>query len=165
MASSSLTMVTTFLCLCFFLFTSTFALDMSIIDYDRMHGNGSESHTRMMYEHWLVKHGKNYNALGEKERRFEIFKDNLKFVNEHNAVARTYQVGLNKFADLTNDEFRSMYLGAKMERKKALRASNGNAKSSERYAYKHGDALPESVDWRAKGAVGPVKDQGQCGKS
>ncbi|KAH9695417.1 cysteine proteinase RD21A [Citrus sinensis] len=160
-------MVTTFLCLCFFLFTSTFALDMSIIDYNRMHGNGggnmSESHMRMMYEHWLVKHGKNYNALGEQERRFEIFKDNLKFVNEHNAVARTYKVGLNKFADLTNDEFRNMYLGAKMERKKALRAGNGNAKSSDRYVYKHGDALPESVDWRAKGAVGPVKDQGQCG--
>ncbi|TKY53564.1 Cysteine proteinase RD21a [Spatholobus suberectus] len=36
-----------------------FALDMSIIDYD-------ESHMRHMYEAWLVRHGKAYNALGRR---------------------------------------------------------------------------------------------------
>jgi cathepsin L len=34
---------------------------------------------------------------------------------------------------------------------------------SERYAFKAGDKLPESVDWRGKGAVNPIKDQGSCG--
>lgn len=115
-----------------------------------------------MYEHWLVKHGKNYNAIGEKERRFEIFKDNLRFVDEQNSVpGRTYKLGLTKFADLTNEEYRAMYLGAKMEKKEKLRTER-----SQRYLHKAGDDddLPSHIDWREKGAVTEVKDQGQCGK-
>lgn len=113
-----------------------------------------------MYEMWLVKHGKAYNGLGEKERRFEIFKDNLKFIDEHNSVDRTYKLGLNRFADLTNAEYRSTYLGTRMERRN--RTLSGSR--SERYLYKDSDDLPEMVDWREKGAVASVKDQGQCGK-
>ena len=111
-----------------------------------------------VYEAWLAKHGKSYNALGEKERRFQIFKDNLRFIDEHNAENRTYKVGLNRFADLTNEEYRSMYLGTRTAAKR--RSSN---KISDRYAFRVGDSLPESVDWRKKGAVVEVKDQGSCG--
>ncbi|KAK8601156.1 hypothetical protein V6N12_050998 [Hibiscus sabdariffa] len=65
-----------------------------------------------MYEEWLLKHGKAYNGLGEKDTRFEIFKDNLRLIDEHNADhARSFKLGLNRFADLTNDEYRSTYVG------------------------------------------------------
>jgi hypothetical protein len=139
------------------------AIDMSIIDYNIKHGQvpeRTEAETRRIYEMWLVKHGRAYNALGEKERRFEIFKDNLKFIDEHNSVGNpSYKLGLNKFADLSNDEYRSVYLGTRMDGKRRLL---GGPKS-ERYLFKEGDDLPETVDWREKGAVAPVKDQGQCG--
>jgi len=139
------------------------AIDMSIIDYNIKHGQvpeRTEAETRRIYEMWLVKHGRAYNALGEKERRFEIFKDNLKFIDEHNSVGNpSYKLGLNKFADLSNDEYRSVYLGTRMDGKGRLL---GGPKS-ERYLFKEGDDLPETVDWREKGAVAPVKDQGQCG--
>ncbi|KZV41175.1 hypothetical protein F511_10309 [Dorcoceras hygrometricum] len=144
------------------LFIVSSALDMSIITYDRAHDVGlsrSDEDAMSLYESWLVKHGKFYNAIGEKEKRFEIFKDNLRFIEEHNSEERPYKLGLNRFADLTNEEYRSMFVGGRMERKTRLM----NRKASNRYTFKEGDGLPESVDWREKGAVAPVKDQGQCG--
>lgn len=137
------------------------AMDMSIIEYDLKHGLRTEKHLRHMYEAWLMKHGKAYNALKEKEKRFEIFKDNLRFIDDHNAKENpTYKLGLNRFADLTNEEYRSMFLGTKMDRKKGMLSGT----KSDRYAYRSGEELPESVDWRKKGAVVDVKDQGQCGE-
>uniref|UniRef100_A0A2C9VJ84 Cysteine proteinase n=1 Tax=Manihot esculenta TaxID=3983 RepID=A0A2C9VJ84_MANES len=145
------------------LLSVSLALDMSIIDYNIRHGQNplperSDAQIQRMYEMWLMKHGKAYNALGEKEKRFEIFKDNLRFIDEHNSVNRTYKVGLNQFADLTNEEYRAKFLGTRMERKNRLGAGR-----SQRYLFNKGDDLPEKVDWREKGAVVPVKDQGQCG--
>ncbi|XP_011000919.1 PREDICTED: cysteine proteinase RD21a-like [Populus euphratica] len=147
----------------FYFLSVCLAIDMSIIDYNLKHGQvpeRTEAETLRLYEMWLVEHGKAYNALGEKERRFEIFKDNLKFVDQHNSVGNpSYKLGLNKFADLSNEEYRAAYLGTRMDGKRRLL---GGPKSA-RYLFKDGDDLPESVDWREKGAVAPVKDQGQCG--
>lgn len=145
------------------------ASDMSIIDFDKQHGmhfavpnNRTDVELWAMYQSWLAQHGKAYNGLGEKEQRFEVFKDNLRFVDEHNAhPGQTYWLGMNQFADLTNEQYRSMYLGfgGRAERKeKALKA-----KGSRRYAFEEGEELPDQVDWREKGAVAEVKDQGQCG--
>ncbi|KAK4478293.1 hypothetical protein RD792_017582 [Penstemon davidsonii] len=124
--------------------------------------NVVRSHDEMlsMYESWIVKHGKAYNALGEKENRFEIFKDNLRYIDEQNAVPnRNYKLGLNRFADLTNDEYKKTFLGARTDPKR--RFTKGK---SDRYkAYNVGDSLPDSIDWREKGAVLPIKDQGSCG--
>lgn len=119
----------------------------------------TDDEVNAMYESWLVKHGKTYNALGEKDRRFQIFKDNLKFIDEHNSGDHSYKVGLNKFADLTNEEYRKTYTGIKTidAKKKVSKAK------SDRYAASPADDLPESIDWRAKGAVSQVKDQGSCG--
>lgn len=164
------------LLLALFILSSSSAMqDMSIINYDKTHNidittttspSPARTHKELqsLYESWLVKNHKNYNALGEKERRFEIFKDNLRFIDENNnnnSVSRTYKLGLTRFADLTNEEYRAKFLGVKiMEGKRKV---NFSAKS-ERYVFKDGDELPEAVDWRQKGAVAPVKDQGQCGE-
>uniref|UniRef100_A0A2P2KWT8 Uncharacterized protein n=1 Tax=Rhizophora mucronata TaxID=61149 RepID=A0A2P2KWT8_RHIMU len=155
--SSSIAM----LMLLFLVFTLSSALDTSIISYDQNHGTMSSWRTddevMAIYEEWLVKHGKAYNGLGEKERRFRIFKDNLRFIDEHNSENRAYRVGLNRFADMTNEEYRSTYLGARVPDKKRL------SRSTDRYAPRVGDSLPDSIDWRTKGAVSAVKDQGSCG--
>ncbi|KAI8554532.1 hypothetical protein RHMOL_Rhmol05G0106400 [Rhododendron molle] len=113
-----------------------------------------------LYENWLVGHGKTYNAAGQKERRFEIFKDNLRFIEEHNSVKRSYKVGLNRFADLTNEEHRSMSLSGTMKRVKSNRMPGRS--NSNRYVVRDGETLPKRVDWRERGAVNSVKDQGQC---
>lgn len=113
-----------------------------------------------IYRSWLAKHGKSYNRLGEEEARLEIFKDNLRFIDEQNAMNRSYKLGLNRFADLTNEEYRIRYLGTKTDAKRRFSKSRVG---SDRYAFRVGDELPESVDWRSAGAVAPVKDQGSCG--
>ncbi|XP_074345215.1 cysteine proteinase mucunain-like [Apium graveolens] len=143
-------------------FTLSLSSDMSIITYDQTHFKNPlvpRTHDELLslYESWLVKHHKNYNALGEKEKRFEIFKENLEFIDDHNnGFNQSFKLGLNKFADLSNDEYKSMFLGGKMVRdKKGLK--------SDRFEFRVGDDLPEFVDWREKGAVASVKDQGQCG--
>ncbi|TVU16502.1 hypothetical protein EJB05_40070 [Eragrostis curvula] len=113
-----------------------------------------------MYDLWLSRHGgRASNSLGDYDRRFRAFWDNLRFVDAHNsrAGAHGYRLGLNRFADLTNAEFRAKYLGATPPTR-----SNANV-TSDRYLHDGVESLPDSVDWRAKGAVAAVKNQGQCG--
>ncbi|KAG8066470.1 hypothetical protein GUJ93_ZPchr0004g39587 [Zizania palustris] len=130
--------------------------DMSIVSY----GERSEEETRRLYAQWATEHGKNYNAVGEEERRYQVFKDNLRYVDQHNAAAdagvHSFRLGLNRFADLTNDEYRATYLGTRNNPLRERKVSN-------RYLAADGEALPESVDWRKKGAVAAIKDQGGCG--
>ncbi|KAL5071850.1 hypothetical protein RYX36_022737 [Vicia faba] len=146
-------------------FTLSLALDMSIISYDKTHPDKSPQRTNdqvlTMYEQWLVKHGKNYNALGEKETRFEIFKDNLRFIDEHNSQNLSFRLGLNRFADLTNEEYRTRFLGTRIDPNRRMKKGKSNSQTN-RYATRVGDKLPESVDWRKEGAVVGVKDQGSC---
>ncbi|KAI5660658.1 hypothetical protein M9H77_19981 [Catharanthus roseus] len=118
------------------------------------------SHDEVMglYESWLVEHGKTYDSIGEKSKRFEIFKDNLRYIDDQNSIANsTYKLGLNKFADLTLDEYVSMYLGTRPA------AVESEERISDQYLPSATDTLPISFDWRQKGAVTPVRNQGRCG--
>jgi len=142
---------------------------MSIIRYNAEHGvrglERTEAEARAAYDLWLARHrrggggGSRNGFIGEHERRFRVFWDNLKFVDAHNARADErggFRLGMNRFADLTNGEFRATYLGT-------TPAGRGR-RVGEAYRHDGVEALPDSVDWRDKGAVvAPVKNQGQCG--
>uniref|UniRef100_A0A0E0PEY1 Oryzain alpha chain n=1 Tax=Oryza rufipogon TaxID=4529 RepID=A0A0E0PEY1_ORYRU len=138
------------------LLLSLAAADMSIVSY----GERSEEEARRLYAEWKAEHGKNYNAVGEEERRYAAFRDNLRYIDEHNAAAdagvHSFRLGLNRFADLTNEEYRDTYLGLRNKPRR-------ERKVSDRYLAADNEALPESVDWRTKGAVAEIKDQGGCG--
>ncbi|GJR39306.1 cysteine protease XCP1-like protein [Tanacetum coccineum] len=109
-----------------------------------------------LFESWVSKHGKFYDSLEEKLHRLEIFKDNLKHIDETNKKASNYWLGLNEFADLSHEEFKNMFLGLKGE------LPEKREESSEAFTYRDFVDLPKSVDWRKKGAVAPVKNQGSC---
>ncbi|CAH1424443.1 unnamed protein product [Lactuca virosa] len=154
--------------LLFALFVVSSAMDMSIIGYDATHMTTSDASSsswrtddevNAMYESWLVKHSKFYNTLREKEKRFQIFKDNLRYIEAHNSGDHSYKLGLNKFSDLTIEEHRLRYSTGAIPKRKS------NKLKSDRYSPLSADVLPDSVDWRAKGAVAPVKTQGKCGAS
>ncbi|KAJ3708780.1 hypothetical protein LUZ61_012485 [Rhynchospora tenuis] len=143
------------------LFCSTLALskDFSIVGYDE---KDLSSHDRLLelFEQWMEKHRKAYASIEEKIRRFEVFKDNLFHIDETNKKVTSYWLGLNEFADLTHEEFKEMYLGLSGVEMQIERRRNREAS---RFRYADDDSVPKSVDWRKKGAVTPVKNQGQCG--
>ncbi|KAM7264846.1 hypothetical protein ACFE04_002529 [Oxalis oulophora] len=136
---------------------------IAVTSATKTNGVRSNDEVMSMYLSWMAKHGKNYNGIGEEEKRFNIFKDNLGFIDEHNSNEnKTFTVGLNKFADLTNEEYKAMYLGTKSDAHRRVMKAKRSV-SSQRYAVRQGETLPESVDWRDLGAVSSVKDQGSCG--
>ena len=147
-----------------FLSLSIFASSSLAIDEFSILGYSPEHLTCIdklieLFDHWLSKHGKMYRSIEEKVERFEIFKDNLKHIDERNKEIAEYWLGLNEFADISHEEFKSKYLGLRPES-----AARPRASGPESFSYRDVVDVPKSVDWRKKGAVTPVKNQGSCGK-
>ncbi|KAK8629337.1 hypothetical protein V6N13_078181 [Hibiscus sabdariffa] len=98
----------------------------------------------------------------EAQRGFENLKGNLKYILERNAHGRSnkgeYHVGLNKFADMSNEEFRKAYLSKVKKHITKWTTMSRNMRRKEQSC----DA-PSSLDWRNHGIVTGVKDQGSCG--
>ncbi|KAJ9565977.1 hypothetical protein OSB04_001943 [Centaurea solstitialis] len=124
----------------------------------------SSEKVQELFGKWKEMHGKTYEHEAEEAQRLVNFRDSLKYILEKNSKRKSeteHTVGLNKFADLSNEEFKEKYLSKiKRPRQNTLkkRGENGNTTSNSRSC----DA-PPSLDWRDKGVVTPIKDQGQCG--
>ena len=106
------------------------------------------------YEQWMAHYGRVYSDIDEKEKRFQIFKENVAFIESSNSEAnKPYKLSVNKFADLTNEEFTA-----------SRNRFKGHECSTKTTTFKYENVtVPATVDWRQKGAVTPIKDQGQCG--
>jgi len=87
--------------------------------------------------------------------RYTVFKQNMDKITLANRQQHSYTLGMNAMGDMTLEEFRSTKLGLKPISRPFARSKNAAAQSAK--------AAPTSVDWRSKGAVTPIKDQGQCG--
>ncbi|XP_073109173.1 senescence-specific cysteine protease SAG39 [Elaeis guineensis] len=108
------------------------------------------------HEQWMAQYGRVYKDAVEKERRFQIFKDNSNYIESVNRAGnRKYKLGLNQFADMTNEEFKASHLGFKPMR--LTKSTTGS------FQYANLTDVSDSMDWRTRGAVTPVKDQGSCG--
>jgi cathepsin L len=108
------------------------------------------------FTQWMVKFEKTY-APEEFFYRYDVFKANMDFVDAHNKGNYTFTVALNQFADLTTGEFKNIYLGYKPELARGKRTVTLSDLPAPQ-AYPNG-----ALDWTQKGAVTPVKNQGNCG--
>lgn len=106
------------------------------------------------HEQWMARHGRVYEDSAERKARYNIFKANVEQIDSFNQVSnKPYKLRVNQFADLTNDEFQLR------NRFKSHVCTPDVAF----FRYENISAVPATIDWRKKGAVTAVKDQGQCG--
>ena len=105
------------------------------------------------FAEWVSAHGKRYSSREELVLRRSIYASNVAFIDAHNALNASWSMAVNAFSDLSGDEFKAAYTGG-------YRAAG--ARPATLFAPPK-MAPPADVDWRTKGAVTAVKDQGGCG--
>ena len=103
-------------------------------------------------------HGRKYATEEEEQKRFRVFSDNMKRAEELNRANPLARFGANVFSDMSAEEFKS-YHNAESH----FAAHKRSATPIEYGAAELRAAAGQKIDWRAKGAVTPVKNQGQCG--
>ena len=104
------------------------------------------------FQRFIKKYHKKYSSVNEFLARYEVFKRNTLTTFQEN---NSYKTGITKFSDLTFQEFSKIYLNLNYD---AMAVANFNP-----YIVKVSNAAPDAFDWREKGYVSPVKDQGSCG--
>ncbi|KAF5740814.1 CP3 [Tripterygium wilfordii] len=100
------------------------------------------------------KFGKTYATEEEHQYRYGVFKANLRRARRHQKLDPSAVHGVTKFSDLTPAEFRRQFLGLKKLRLPA---------DAQKAPILPTNDLPTDFDWRDRGAVTGVKDQGSCG--
>jgi len=96
-----------------------------------------------------------YSSKAEHDMRFEIFKDNMEKIKEHNSGDHSWFMKITQFTDMKPKEFKDY-----------VACGNLNHKPSEHVFEAPRDyhkTAVDSIDWVTKGAVTPVKNQASCG--
>jgi len=113
------------------------------------------------FKNWVERNRRHYSSQIEHQARLSIFLQNTQRVQQHNEA---YEKGMTSyamtidspFADLTDDEFKTAYLMDSQE-------CSATHESSGTLTTKSSLRIPKSIDWRSKGVITPVKNQGSCG--
>ncbi|XP_051852911.1 procathepsin L-like [Antechinus flavipes] len=96
----------------------------------------------------------------DEDWRRATWEKNLRMIEMHNleysAGKHSFQMEMNKFGDMTNEEFRQVMNSFSTNR--VQRSTKGKLFREPPLV-----EIPKSVDWRDKGYVTPVKNQGMCG--
>lgn len=136
-------------------------------------GSQAVSFFDLVHEQWASyksAHSKTYESETEEKFRMKIFMENSHKIAKHNQLYDAGQVGfklaVNKWADMLHHEFIHIVNGFNRTAQRAnglLGLSRTLQFEGANYITPANVELPASVDWRNKGAVTEIKDQGHCG--
>merc|ERR1712183_130726 len=107
----------------------------------------------MSWDEYKQQFGKTYNGDDEDQKRQQIFEQNQQLWGQHESGA---VLGATVFSDLTLEEFQALPI-------RGLTESAASGLPSVGVHEYNGETLAAAIDWTTKGAVTPVKNQGQCG--
>jgi cathepsin L len=107
------------------------------------------------FNSWMGVHSKQYKSNEEYQHRLNVYRSNLAIVEDHNRRNLGFTLAMNMFADLSNEEFRQLYLQPVFNASQLIQTNIHNDVDV--------SVTAPTVDWRTKGAVTNVKNQGQCG--
>ncbi|XP_061110267.1 procathepsin L-like [Conger conger] len=137
-----------------------FLLVLGIISHAHSHLNLT---LNGQWVEWKDQYSKEYGSQGEETQRRQVWEQNLRMVEKHNLEAslglHSFTMGLNHLSDMMSEEVNALLNGLREEEEEELRR-HGNLTVA---PLGGGVALPPSVDWRSKGMVGPIRNQGSCG--
>jgi len=113
--------------------------------------------TASPWEDYKARFGLKFSSVEEESMRRDIFETNVRTIDSHNNAGKSWTMAVNSFTHLNGHEFASTYIGGWRGPSKRV-----NPVATELLRVNAAD-LPASVNWVTKGAVTPVKNQGQCG--
>ncbi|XP_030248534.1 cathepsin S-like [Sparus aurata] len=118
-----------------------------------------DSKLDFQWDLWKKTHEKTYQNEVEEASRRELWEQNLMLITKHNLEAsmglHTYEMGMNHMGDLTPEEILqtlATYIPP-TDIQRAPSPFNGTLSPP----------VPNTIDWRKKGYVTKVKNQGDCG--
>ncbi len=115
------------------------------------------------FSEWKVRFGRHYSSTEEEARRQSIWIDNSKLVDSTNHGNDTWTAELNAFADMTPKEFQEKVLMRPAPASVALPLFSKDVQAHLVSHSVYSSDAPASFDWRDRGVVTSVKDQGSAG--
>ena len=127
---------------------------------------------RSEFESFRMRHRKNYLTAEEKEKRYEVFREHMEYINKQNRdSSSSFTLGMNPTGDWTDEEFKK-YRGCSGSKPTPRARARGRGRAGTRAEAEEQRDMKQStnsqhlhseisIDWRPY--LPPIKDQCMCG--